>query len=41
VRTLDCVSVFSVVVDDAMTALAVMARLDDADTFSRQPELAR
>ncbi len=40
-RTLDCVSVFSLVVDDAMTALAVMARLDDADPFSRNRPLAR
>ncbi len=40
-RTLDCVSVFSLVVDDAMTALAVMAGLDDADPFSRNRPLAR
>jgi allophanate hydrolase len=39
-RTLDCVSVFSLSVDDAMTALAVMAGLDDADPFSRQRPLA-
>src|SRR6266700_6935592 len=40
-RTLDCVSVFSLVVDDAMTALAAMAGLDDADPFSRNRPLAR
>jgi allophanate hydrolase len=40
-RTLDCVSVFSLVVDDAMTALAAMAGLDDADPFSRSRPLAR
>ena len=34
-RTLDCISVFSLTVDDAMTALAVMAGLDGADPFSR------
>jgi allophanate hydrolase len=40
-RTLDCVSVFSLVVDDAMTALMAMAGLDDADPFSRNRPLAR
>jgi len=40
-RTLDCVSVFSLVVDDAMAALAAMAGLDDADPFSRNRPLAR
>ena len=35
-RTLDCVSVFSLTVDDAMTALAAMAGPDGADPFSRQ-----
>ena len=34
-RTLDCISVFSLTVDDAMTALAVMAGPDGADPFSR------
>jgi allophanate hydrolase len=39
-RTLDCVSVFSLTVDDAMTALAVMAGPDAADPFSRNRPLA-
>ena len=30
-RTLDCVSVFSLTVDDAMTALRTIAGPDDAD----------
>lgn len=34
-RTLDCVSIFSLNVDDAVTALNVMAGLDAADPFSR------
>ena len=34
-RTLDCVSVFSLTVDDAMTALVAMAGPDGADPFSR------
>jgi allophanate hydrolase len=34
-RTLDCVSVFSLTVDDAMTALTAMAGPDGADPFSR------
>jgi allophanate hydrolase len=34
-RTLDCISVFSLTVDDAMTALSVMAGPDGADPFSR------
>src|ERR1700694_1748853 len=34
-RTLDCVSVLSLTVDDAMTALAAMAGPDGADPFSR------
>jgi len=34
-RTLDCVSIFSLTVDDAMTALNVMAGYDAADPFSR------
>src|SRR5207237_7074912 len=40
-RTLDCISVFSLTVDDAMTALSVMAGPDGADPFSRNPPLAR
>jgi allophanate hydrolase len=39
-RTLDCVSIFSLTVDDAMTALAVMAGPDGADPFSRDRPLA-
>jgi allophanate hydrolase len=39
-RTLDCVSVFSLTVDDAMTALAVMGGPDGADPFSRSRPLA-
>jgi allophanate hydrolase len=35
-RTLDCVSVFSLTVDDAVTALAAMAGPDSADPFSRE-----
>jgi allophanate hydrolase len=38
--TLDCISVFSLTVDDAMTALAVMAGPDGADPFSRDRPLA-
>ncbi|HET7889578.1 MAG TPA: allophanate hydrolase [Bradyrhizobium sp.] len=34
-RTLDCVSVFSLTVDDAAAALSVMAGLDRSDPFSR------
>ncbi len=34
-RTLDCISVFALTVDDAATALAVMAGPDQADPFSR------
>jgi allophanate hydrolase len=40
-RTLDCVSVFSLTVDDAMTALSVMAGPDDADPYSRDRPLAQ
>jgi allophanate hydrolase len=40
-RTLDCVSVFSLTVDDAMTALAAMAGPDSSDPFSRNRTLAR
>ncbi|SIN95651.1 allophanate hydrolase [Bradyrhizobium erythrophlei] len=39
-RTLDCISVFSLTVDDAMTALQVMAGPDGADPFSRNRPLA-
>jgi allophanate hydrolase len=39
-RTLDCVSVFSLTVDDAMSALRVMAGSDGADPFSRNRDLA-
>jgi allophanate hydrolase len=38
-RTLDCVSVFSLTVDDAVTALTVMAGPDGADPFSRDRPL--
>jgi allophanate hydrolase len=38
-RTLDCVSVFSLTVDDAMTALAAMTGPDPADPFSRDRPL--
>src|SRR4051812_39914503 len=38
-RTLDCISVFSLTVDDAMTALATMAGPDGADPFSRDRPL--
>lgn len=34
-RTLDCISVFALTVDDAATALAAMAGPDQADPFSR------
>jgi allophanate hydrolase len=39
-RTLDCLSIFSLTVDDAMTALAAMAGADGADPFSRNRPLA-
>jgi allophanate hydrolase len=38
-RTLDCVSIFSLTVDDAAAALAVLAAPDDADPFSRDRPL--
>ena len=38
-RTLDCVSIFALTVDDAMTALAAMAGPDDADPYSRDRPL--
>jgi allophanate hydrolase len=40
-RTLDCVSVFSFTVDDAMTALTAMAGSDANDPFSRNRPLGR
>jgi allophanate hydrolase len=40
-RTLDCISVFSLTVDDAMTALSVMAGPDGADPFSRSRPLGQ
>jgi allophanate hydrolase len=40
-RTLDCVSVFSLTVDDAMAALTAMAGPDGADPFSRSRPLAQ
>ena len=39
-RTLDCVSIFSLTVDDAMAALKVMAGPDSADPFSCDRPLA-
>ena len=39
-RTLDCVSVFSLTVDDAMMALTAMAGPDGADPFSRNRTVA-
>src|SRR5207302_5444809 len=39
-RTLDCVSVFSLTVDDGMAALRAMAGPDKADPFSRDRPLA-
>ncbi|MCV3211518.1 allophanate hydrolase [Mesorhizobium sp. YC-39] len=38
-RTLDCVSIFALTVDDAMLALSVMAGQDQADPFSRDRSL--
>jgi allophanate hydrolase len=38
-RTLDCISVFALTVDDAMAALSVMAGSDGADPFSRNRPL--
>jgi allophanate hydrolase len=38
-KTLDCVSVFSLTVDDAILALQAMAGPDDADPFSRKRPL--
>ncbi|SHK93038.1 allophanate hydrolase [Bradyrhizobium lablabi] len=39
-RTLDCVSVFSLTVDDAMTALTAIAGPDGADPYSRNRPLS-
>ena len=39
-RTLDCVSIFSLTVDDAMTALRAMAGYDVHDPYSRKRPLA-
>ncbi len=39
-RSLDCVSVFAFTVDDAMTALRVIAAPDDKDPFSRDAPLS-
>ena len=39
-RTLDCISIFSLTVDDAVTALEVVAGPDRADPFSRNRQLA-
>jgi allophanate hydrolase len=39
-RTLDCVSIFTLTVDDAMTALFAIAGPDAADPFSRKLPLA-
>jgi allophanate hydrolase len=39
-RTLDCVSVFALTVDDAMSALAVLSGHDAADAFSRHRTVA-
>jgi allophanate hydrolase len=40
-RTLDCVSVFALTVDDAFAALRVMAGADPADPYSRPRPLGR
>jgi allophanate hydrolase len=39
-RSLDCVSVFALTVDDAMTALCAIAAPDDKDPFSRDRPLS-
>jgi allophanate hydrolase len=39
-RTLDCVSIFALTVDDAVTALDAMAGYDSHDPFSQQRSLA-
>nr|WP_315838546.1 allophanate hydrolase [Bradyrhizobium prioritasuperba] len=40
-RTLDCVSIFALSTDDAVTALSVMTGLDAADPFSRDRPLGQ
>lgn len=40
-RTLDCVSLFALTVDDAMAALGVIAGPDEADPYSRNRPLGR
>lgn len=40
-RTLDCISIFSLTVDDAWTALATVAGPDRADSYSRNRPLGR
>jgi allophanate hydrolase len=40
-RTLDCVSIFTLTTDDAMTALNAVAGLDGADPYSRDRPLAQ
>jgi len=40
-RTLDCVSIFSLTVDDAVAALAAMAGPDKSDPFSRDRRFSR
>jgi len=40
-RTLDCVSIFALTTDDAMTALAAVAGLDTADPYSRDRPLGQ
>jgi len=39
-RTLDCISIFALTVDDAMTALQAVAGLDGTDPYSRDRPLA-
>lgn len=38
-RSLDCVSIFALSVDDAFAALSVIAAFDESDSYSRQLEL--
>jgi allophanate hydrolase len=40
-QTLDCVSIFALTADDAMTALQAVAGLDNADPYSRDRPLAQ
>ena len=40
-RTLDCISVFALTVDDAWTALGAMAGMDRADPYSRNRPLGK